>query len=87
MRRSRSKLYEKWSMEPHMRVVDLETIAQPVFAINIPKTCFQEGGGEEPDHFLLLKDRIYEWPSIFNSGEWISKNEPRKSKKRKLSSP
>ena len=78
-----SKLLEKWSMESTMRVVDMETFAQPAFVITIPSNCCHEEGSESPDHYFLLKERVDEWPSIFTDDVWIPISSKQKTKKRK----
>ena len=82
-RNHQSRLLQKWSIESRMRLVDLETIAQPAVAISVPKKCCQQGEGANMDHFFLLKDRIDEWPSIFNTDDWDPIDKKKKSRKRK----
>lgn len=71
-----SELLQKWSMEDHYWLVDLHTIHELVFAIMIPKNCYLDGQRRvHRDQVFIMKDRIGEWPQIFNSTAWCIKKE------------
>ena len=80
-----SELVEKWSMEEHFRLVNLQTVHEAVFAIKIPRTAFLDNERRvTKDHVLILRDRIGEWPRIFNTTTWrIKKNEERNTTKKR----
>lgn len=80
----KSKLYNEWTYEPHYRIVEMETISQVVFAVTIPTSCCRQGGGPTAHRMLVMKDRIREWPAIFNEANWDENNRTeRNNRKRK----
>ncbi|KAG9298107.1 hypothetical protein G9A89_021683, partial [Geosiphon pyriformis] len=66
-KKTNSRLLDEWTYEKHYRIVDLETTSQAIFALTIPACCYKTGGGKQSYQMYVLKDRITEWPSIFNS--------------------
>jgi hypothetical protein len=65
-----SKLLDEWTYEKNYRIVDLETTSRVVFALTIPLSCFRENSDDTPHRMYVLRDRINEWPSIFDSADW-----------------
>lgn len=61
-----SRLMTEWTYEKQYRVVDLETTSRIAFALTIPMSCYGENGGNVPHRMFVMKDRIDDWPSIFN---------------------
>ena len=79
-----SELVEKWTMEDHFRVVNLQTIHQPVFALKFTKECYLDSDKRvAKNQVLFLRDRIGDWPVIFNSVNWQIKKEPKKKQNKR----
>jgi hypothetical protein len=67
----------KWTLEEKLRVVDLDIFGEPLFVLSVPEICCYPAGadvGLERDHVLVIRDRIQEWPSIFDKGNWKAKS-------------
>mmetsp|Transcript_89701 Transcript_89701/g.175548 ORF Transcript_89701/g.175548 Transcript_89701/m.175548 type:complete len:110 (-) Transcript_89701:3-332(-) len=45
----------------------LETVHESIFTIMIPRSCHLESEKIARDQVLVIKDRIGDWPSIFNN--------------------
>jgi hypothetical protein len=78
-----SKLMDEWTYEKHYRVIDLETTSRKVFAMTIPTSCYRENGGQTPQRMFVMKDRITEWPAIFNEGDWYQRETTENTRKQK----
>ena len=76
-----SRLLDEWSYEKQYRIVDLETTSRAVFALSIPLGCYKENSRSSPHRMFVLKDRISEWPAIFN--DWKEKDQRSDENKRK----
>ena len=74
-KKQKSKLLDEWTYEKSYRIIDLETTSRKVFALTIPAGCYKENGGNLPHRMYVLKDRISDWPVIFNMVDWNSNNE------------
>jgi hypothetical protein len=68
-----SQLVVQWKYESRPRLVDLETVSVSIFALNILDFMCKpvsECMGVD-DHFLVMDDRMRDWPRIFNEDmEW-----------------
>jgi hypothetical protein len=82
-KKSTSQLLDEWTYERNFRIIDLETVSRAVYALTIPASCYKEDGGSTPYRMFVLKDRITEWPALFNKGDWSGEDKNRKKRKRK----
>ena len=73
-KRSSSQLLEQWTYEKQYRIVDLETTSEKAFALTIPASCYKQGANQVPHRMFVIKDRINEWPSVFNDCDWTVDN-------------
>ena len=78
-----STLLEHWTLEGQLRLVDMETIWQVVFAISIPSSCLPSNGTGTTKEVLVIKDRIQEWPAMFATNDWAKETKQKKKQKRK----
>ena len=78
-----SHLMDQWTYEKNYRVIDLETMSRKVFALTMPASCYRENGGQTPHRMYVFKDRITEWPWIFNHIDWCQKETIENTRKRK----
>ena len=74
-KKQNSKLLDEWSYEKNYRIVELETISRVVFALTIPLSCYRDNSDDIPHRMFVLKDRINEWPSIFDTSDWEGSRE------------
>ena len=82
-KKNHSPLMDEWTYEKQYRIVDLETISQAVFALTIPTSCFKTDGGQTPCRMYVLKDRMTEWPVIFDQNDWKDREANENTRKRK----
>jgi hypothetical protein len=81
LKASDSSLLDHWTLEAQMRLVDMETIWQVVFAISIPTCCLPDRTGTR--EVFVIKDRIQEWPSVFATKEWVKVTKSKKAKRKR----
>jgi hypothetical protein len=84
MRKKRmSRLLDEWTYEKQYRIVDLQTTSQVVFALTMPMSCYKEGSADMPHRLYVMKDRISEWPVIFDESNWTDDNKSNENKRKR----
>jgi hypothetical protein len=84
-----SKLLTRWNMEKGLRIIDMEIMAESLFVLSVPDVCCLPSGpnvGLNRNHILVIKDRVQEWPTIFNKTNWKMIDRLSEDKKKKGSS-
>jgi hypothetical protein len=72
-KREPSHLIDPWNMGDGLRLVDMETLAEPLCVLSVPNVCCKPEGtniGLRRNHILVIKDRVEKWPGIFNETDW-----------------
>lgn len=81
-KKENSRLLDEWTYEKNYRIVDLETTSRAVFALTIPLSCYRDTNEDTPHRMYVFRDRIGEWPSIFNEENWDNKYNNRRKRKK-----
>jgi hypothetical protein len=83
-KRSHSQLMDEWTYEKQYRIIDLETMSQVAFTLTVPASCYKPDYDKVPHRMFVIKDRINEWPEIFNNCDWSERmGKSQKKRKRK----
>jgi hypothetical protein len=82
-KKSSSRLLDEWTYEKQYRIVDLQTTSRAVFALTIPLSCYKEGSADTPYRLYVMKDRVSEWPAIFDESDWQEENNGSENKRKR----